>query len=304
MILVTQALVQTQQNTFDQAIEDRNRMDWERTHEKIEFTYARIEENTLNLTLRNYGEVTAHFVDLWIRVYNGTPPSNPLTQNLYEISYYVERGRSISFSPPGSYSDHLNYSLKIVTERGNIASCSVPYPPIEEEPEEGGEGGGNIPIVLHPAYDNFMYVDKATASLYFKSAYVKALSSTADHVIYRIYINNTTTEKIYFYPNCTMVQISIDTGNARLRYIIFNGTEANPVESQIDNPNPTPFTNQSVNPAQLIYLCFAGNAITNPEWVDDGSKKYQMVGFILWFRYADETEARSISLAPGFQLLT
>ncbi len=149
-------------------------------------------------------------------------------------------------------------------------------------------------------------MDENSASSYYKSAYVKPLAGPKEHIIYRVLVNNTTTARIYLFDNCTMVQISVAGGQIRVRYIVSDEWgEKEGSESGIFDPAPAPFQSQSlgVGGNGKAYLYFAGDEIENPEWVDDPDKKYQTVGFILWFRYQGETEARSISLPALIQYL-
>jgi len=108
-----------------------------------------------------------------------------------------------------------------------------------------------------------------------------------------------------------MVQIGTKGGQIQVRYIVsqYYGIYPNEYGVYPDFKDYNPLDSQIIEAGHLAYLYFAEGAeqITgNPThtWIIDPSQSYYTVGFILWFRYEGETEARSISLPPLVQQIT
>jgi hypothetical protein len=139
------------QDKYLQTVNERHQMDWERLNEKITIPYAeRLDDGTLNATIQNIGAVTAHLVTLWISAYD--PNGDPKWQKQYKIDMWISPGETknsfgqrnyvYTLIEPGSISKTLssiylpntewNYIIKVVTERGNIATHII-QPPIQEE---------------------------------------------------------------------------------------------------------------------------------------------------------------------------
>lgn len=299
------------QDRYNQLVNERRQMDWERLNEKIIIASAeRLDDGTLNASIQNVGSVTAHLVALWLSAYDG---DDPLWQRQYRINIWISPG-GISYNfgqdgyiyiliQPAQAGEVLNvielpdsnwiYTIKIVTERGNVAIYQLTPPPT---PTMVG-GGGGYPIIIVPDYDNFEYMDTKYADKDFKSAYIKPVSMKDWHPLYRVLLNNTSGRRIILYNNSTMLQISTAGGQTTIRYIVSDRTD-------IHDSKPTPFVSQTINPGEAQYVYFAGSAIENPDWVGDPTKGYYTVNFMIWFRYEGESEVRSVPLPPLIQELT
>ena len=73
---------------YNQVVNERNRMEWEIQNEKFTITHAQRNDNgTLNATIFNFGGMTAHIVDMWVTMKNGT--SNESLQELYRVDYHI-----------------------------------------------------------------------------------------------------------------------------------------------------------------------------------------------------------------------
>jgi len=308
----------TSLDRYNQAVSERNRMEWERLNEKITIPYAeRLSDGTLNATIQNIGAVTAHLVGLWLSSYDND--REPKWQQQYSLDIWISPGETkTNFGQNTPYykytlikpnqvseppfielqSSGWIYTIKIVTERGNTAVYHLIPPP----PVGAVGGGGGYPLIIVADHYNFQYMDKKTADKSFKSAYIKKSSSENDHPLYRILLNNTTNMKIILYKNSTMLQIGYGGGsNVIVRYIVSNLTN-------IQNNTPTKFSSQTINPGGSQYVYFATQDIENPSWVGDptgggSSSPYYMVGFLIVFRYEGESEVRSISLPALIQKL-
>lgn len=299
------------QDRYNRLVNERHQMDWERLNERIIITSAeRLEDGTLNASIQNIGSVTAHLVGLWLSAYDG---NDPLWQHQYKIDLWISPGEIMyNFGQsnynyvlirPSQTSETLDiielpnenwlYVIKIVTERGNTAIYQLSPP----SPVPIVGGGGGYPIIIVPDYRNFQYMDTKNADNYFKSAYIKPRSKDAWHPLYRILLNNTSNRRIILYGNSTMLQISTAGGQTVIRYIVSDQTD-------IHDSKPTPFVSQIINPGEAQYVYFAGSAIENPDWVEDPTKGYYTVNFMIWFRYEGESEVRSVPLPPLIQELT
>jgi hypothetical protein len=145
----------TSLDRYNQAVSERNLMEWERLNEKVVISMAeRLDDGSLNATIQNIGAVTAHLVSLWLSAYDGY--KEPRWQQQYNIDIWMSPGETkckfgqndyaYTIIKPGSMGEALSsvylsdtswiYVIKIVTERGNIATYIL-QPPKEEEEIKG-----------------------------------------------------------------------------------------------------------------------------------------------------------------------
>jgi hypothetical protein len=129
---------------YNQVVNERNRMEWEIQNEKFTITHAqRNDDGALNVTIFNFGGMTAHFVDMWVTMKNGT--SNESLQELYRVNYHINPAEQLSeigaqnvtLLPSGQEVScinltepvvaNINYTIKVVSERGNVASYLLEY---------------------------------------------------------------------------------------------------------------------------------------------------------------------------------
>ncbi|OGD54000.1 hypothetical protein A3K80_00070 [Candidatus Bathyarchaeota archaeon RBG_13_38_9] len=140
------------QDRYNQVVNERNRIEWEIQNEKFTITHAQRNDNgTLNATIFNFGGMTAHFVDIWVTMKNGT--SNESLQKLYKVNYYINPAaelseigaQNVTLLPSGQEVScinltepvvaNINYTIKVVSERGNVASYLLEYVSPDEESE-------------------------------------------------------------------------------------------------------------------------------------------------------------------------
>jgi hypothetical protein len=138
------------QDRYNQVVNERNRMEWEIQNEKFTITHAqRNDDGTLNATIFNFGGMTANFVDIWVTMKNGT--SNESLQELYRVNYHINPAEQLSeigaqnvtLLPSGQevlcinltepVVANINYTIKVVSERGNTASYLIKYEPPEDD---------------------------------------------------------------------------------------------------------------------------------------------------------------------------
>jgi len=144
----------TSLDRYNQAVSERNLMEWERLNEKIVISAAeRVEEDgTLNATIQNIGAVTAHLVSLWLSAYDGN--GEPIWQQQYSIDIWISPGEiKNNFGQNNAYTlvtagqtgktiasillpnSEWIYLIKLVTERGNSATYILQPPKEEKEVE-------------------------------------------------------------------------------------------------------------------------------------------------------------------------
>jgi hypothetical protein len=203
-----------------------------------------------------------------------------------------EGNHAINVKAQNPLADDSPYRYRIIacTERGRQFSFSYPLPkPLPQEIRIG-----EYPLVIVVSHDNFQYKDKN--NIYFKSAYNK-ISSGKNNPLYRILVNNTTNKKIILMNNCSMLQMAPAGGQVKIRFIVSNRTSP-------DDPTPTPFSSQIINPYSAQYLYFASSNPTDPAWVDDPTQGTYIVNFMIWFRYEGESEVRALPLPSLVQIIT
>lgn len=82
----------------------------------VDFVAARVTANLVSFAFKNDGSYTAHLVALWI--------DNSTWHQRYEISVYVNSGDTVSYLRADVNLPQKPYTVKIITERGNIAVYS------------------------------------------------------------------------------------------------------------------------------------------------------------------------------------
>ena len=135
---------------YNQVVNERSQLNWDIEEENfIILDGQRNDDNTLNLTLFNSGSVGAHIVDIWVTHRNGSGN----WQRLYGSDFWInpaetmiEVGKqNVTQLPNGiqyncinltqPVTQTINYTVKLVSERGNTASYLIKYePPDENEP--------------------------------------------------------------------------------------------------------------------------------------------------------------------------
>ena len=89
-----------------------NQFDLERMHENLKITNVASVNGTVTFTFENDGPDTVHLVDLWI--------DNATLHQRYEMNLYVNSGDTASYSQADVSLPNEPYTIRIVTERGNI----------------------------------------------------------------------------------------------------------------------------------------------------------------------------------------
>ncbi|MFC1754907.1 hypothetical protein ACFL96_16180 [Thermoproteota archaeon] len=108
---------------------DKSKIESEKQSEQIELVRVSIDSGKFNISLQNSGTVTTHLVRLWVT--NDT--ASPSWHDKFDIDYYIAPkgvvsniGQNLSLSINSS----AGYTLKVITDRGSMASYRI-VPPSE-----------------------------------------------------------------------------------------------------------------------------------------------------------------------------
>jgi len=127
---------------YNQVVNERSQLNWDIEEENfIILDGQRNDDSTLNLTLFNSGSVAAHIVDVWVTHRNGSGN----WQRLYGSDFWLNPAESmikvgkqnVTQLPNGiqyncinltqPVTPTVNYTVKLVSERGNTASYLIKY---------------------------------------------------------------------------------------------------------------------------------------------------------------------------------
>ena len=333
MGLISFYIVMGLNNSYNQTVLDRNRMDWERDSEHVTFIKAIVANNVLNVSFSNDGRVTLHIVQVWLSEFPNDTYSGANWQLQFWTSRYVTSGETVNgfgSSPnfkridAGSIGSltalsgltKQHYKMKLVTERGNTFECQVPYPP-----PSGGEGAvGGYVLQIDNDNDNFQYAYGTMTS--WSRAFVKF--ATVQPTMYRVLLRNTTKRDIVILSSTIMLQMYGAVGNVVLWYVIDppndqSGQSYLPLDPtlwQSKDPPPPPVypvnpdtspTSKHVVPAYgQQYVYFAAITERGSSWQKDpsaGSKQYVLVSCVLYFNYVGDPEIRTVPTPAIVQVL-
>jgi hypothetical protein len=96
-----------------------NQFDLERMREDVKITgvaYVNGSSSLVNFTFENEGSFTSHLVALWV--------DNSTAHQRYDVSIFVNAGDTVTYSSADVSLPEKPYTVKIVTERGNVAIYS------------------------------------------------------------------------------------------------------------------------------------------------------------------------------------
>jgi hypothetical protein len=133
------------EDRYNQLVNERGQSDWERYNERLLISSAmRLLTGALNSSIQNVGAVAAHLVTLYVSAYDAA--NSPQWQHQYSIDIWIGAGtvkynfgqNSFTYTPitPGYINQPVStvalndasstYIIKLVTERGNIATYILP----------------------------------------------------------------------------------------------------------------------------------------------------------------------------------
>jgi hypothetical protein len=322
-------------NSYNQKVLERNKMDWERTSEHVTFVAAEVgADGKLNVTFFNDGGVTLHLVQVWLSEFPNSSYIGSTWQRQYWISRYVSSGETVNdlgyyselrkvtrnsmgdLTPLSGLSNSLYYKIKLVTDRGNVFECQIPYPP---EAGDGGGAAGGYVLQIDNDNDNFQYAYGRNSS--WTRAFAKP--GTPSPTMYRILLRNTTGRDIVILSSTIMLQMYGAVGNVVLWYVVDppndpSGQSYLPLNPTLWRPKDTPPppvypTNPPVDVPKYIvpaggqqYVYFAASTERGSGWQEDpsaSSKQYVLVSCVLYFNYVGDPELRTVPTPAIVQVL-
>ena len=96
---------------------EMNQVDWEKMKEDITIVNAKNITSGSQFTFENDGGLTVHLVSLWV--------SNVTVHQRYDINVYVNSAETKTYLREDITLPSGNYTVKVVTERGNTAVYSA-----------------------------------------------------------------------------------------------------------------------------------------------------------------------------------
>lgn len=143
-----------QSDAYNRIFQERQQREWERYNERIEISNVDYGFGYLRFKVSNPGAVAAHIVEIWLNDTTTNTPrhlslSNYLTSN---CSAWISSGAERWMNTTILLTYGHEYSLKIATERGNIA-VAPNLKPTTETPT----GYQPVPLTFGFAYDDYQY---------------------------------------------------------------------------------------------------------------------------------------------------
>ena len=114
----------TQASSYNEAAQQRNQLDWERQNEHLRAISLIMDEdsNSFFIMIENTGAVTATIDTIWLIVPSlHTFYSVEITMNPGNVTTYVFTQTDVTLDPYGEY------TLRLVTTRGNIVNIRYPF---------------------------------------------------------------------------------------------------------------------------------------------------------------------------------
>jgi hypothetical protein len=189
-----------------QAAIERNQMDFEQSLEQFEISGTLDTNNFIHVVVNNTGPVTVQIVYLFV---NSTIKTIDLTSN----PVTVNSGSFASINSTQKYTIGEHYILKVVTARGNIASCQYPPPPSPEAQIAliaKGVGPILVEFVTFKWY-SFNVTDLNGKTLPPESSWKSGWSVKAglDGIIWRVTVINHDLKDIYLNKNSLLSLIAV-----------------------------------------------------------------------------------------------
>jgi len=320
-------------NSYNQVVNERSKMDWERNSEHVSFYSARVGSNKiLNVSFSNDGRVMLHLVQAWLTEFPDNSYDESIWQMQYWISKYVSPGETVNdlgYYPEfkrinsatigdlTSLSD-LNsqyYKIKLVTERGNAFVCQVPWPVSEAG---GGETSGGYVLQIDNEQGSFQYAYNTDTE--WATAFVKNTHKQPP-LMYRILILNTSKKDIFLLSQTFMQQMGAGQVGQVGRFFICQppsdplGTSYLPLNPTLWTPKNTPpppaFTLQEIPSGESRYVYFtilpdASGSNPSTSWQSDpnyASAQPVYVSCMLYFQFEGDPEVRNVPTPAILMLL-
>jgi hypothetical protein len=233
------------EDRYNQLVNERSQRDWERYNERLLISSATraldaYGTGTLNASIQNIGAVAAHLVTLYVSAYDAS--TSPQWQQQYSIDIWISPGtvkysfgqNPFTYTPitPGYINQpvstvalnyaNLTYVIKLVTERGNIATYIV------VSPEQEGTQYPGVPMI--PGTTQINLVDPSIES-YWRRPYIEYSVLHTQLVANKLWVRakfvNTGSDPITIDRGSILYQICASPSNKKVLGFggrIYNGT--------------------------------------------------------------------------------
>jgi len=238
-----------QYNEYIQAVNERNRLDWERQNEAIEIESTSVVDGKLNLTVKNKGSVTAHLVSLWITERPATlHKSFPISCNIRPGETVTNVGQELEVQ----LSPERTYEVKLVTERGNIAVATYSW--LEEVPPSVQAFG-----VFSLDWFYFKYSSEQTNGTLTSAS---SINKSETYVAFYVKVINNYYEKITILSPSVMILLR-EAKDVLAFYLVESVSydQKSPNITHYDNENPA-----VIGPQQTAVLTFATRKNGGERW--------------------------------------
>jgi len=235
-----------QYDAYHRTVLERDQREWERYNERLLIMEVITGTSNLNFTVRNYGAVTVHIVDLFLEcLINGT-------NKYYSLDIWIGSGTTKRvIGPP--IEPGLVYDFRIGTERGNVFAPSGQY--IVNEPQP--MGGQSTPFTLSFLTNSFQYIRKGeTWSNNAKPAWY-ITSEKGSYIVFRLNITNMYQSDVRLLSGCHLLLITPDVqGNLNAAYKMFIVAEGATIDSNNKVPK-CPTGGQMILSKKSVYVYFS-----------------------------------------------
>jgi len=144
-----------QADAHNRLVREAQQREWERFNERLAIVNVEVGTVYLNFTLKNYGAVASHIVDLFVKFANGT-------YQAYTLNTWINPGNTTRIIGPSKLKLQLTdiYDFQIGTERGNLFAPAEPSIINQTQPM----GSQNVPFTLSFLQDAFEYIREGPIS--------------------------------------------------------------------------------------------------------------------------------------------
>jgi len=248
-----------QADAYNRIFHERQLREWERYNERLIILDVAVGTERLNFTVKNYGAVSAHVVDLFFGFSNGT-------HLYYALDVWIASGttkRIASVGPKLLLSDV--YDFKIGTERGNVFAPAQQSIYNQLQPT----GQQSVPFTLTFVTDAFQFILYGeTWNPPVKSAwYINNPAYKGKHIVFRVNITNTYPSDVVLLSGCNMLLVTpdIEASTMKIGYRMYISNEDTTItyEQGKYKVQPIPSQGQVIPAGKSRYVYFSQTAENN-----------------------------------------
>jgi len=239
-----------QADSHNHLVREAQQREWERFNERLAIVNVELGTVYLNFTVKNYGAVAAHVVDLFVKFSNGTYQAYTFP----DVNTWISPGNTTRIIGPNKLKLQSTdiYDFQIGTERGNLFSPG--QAPIINKLQPGGDQ--KVPFTLSFVPESYQYISQGQTWASAKPAWY-VVAPKGSYVVFRINITSTYQSDVLLLSGCHMLFVTPDPqGNLNAAYKPYIVK----VETTIGSGNtvlPFPAEGQVVPAGKSRYLYFS-----------------------------------------------